>query len=266
VKALLFPQPWTPHALKNLGLGLAAGLDAEPVSSLARIPFAIARALRPGDYLVPAGGSGPIGSQSYYRAAGELAGQIDEGVLPVPDVIVVALGSGGTAAGLLAGLVANGLRTVVCGVDVSIGNRTSQLLVAGLARWLAARSNLVNVGDSLTRQLTVDTRYLGRGYGWESPAGRSALETAARLGLSLDVTYTAKAFAKALELGGFPGYDPSSWPRRLARKPDPQLQRVLRASDQPTRVLYWHTLSRINPTGLQDFEIPPRLMKQFMRP
>lgn len=265
VKALLFPQPRTLHALKNLRQALAAGLEAEPVSSLALMPLAIARTLRPGDYLVPAGGSGPIGSQGYYRAAGELAGQIDAGLLPIPDIIVVPLGSGGTAAGLLAGLAASGLRSLVCGVDVSIGNRASKLLVTGLARWLAARSNLEHVGDTMARQLVVDTRYLGRGYGWETPATRQAMQIAATCGVTLDVTYTAKAFAKALELGGFPGYEPSYWPRRQAREPDPRLEQVLRASDRPLRVLYWHTLSRVNPTGLQDSEIPSRLMKQFLR-
>ena len=127
VLALLLPQPLSPHVLENLKVGLAAGLQTYPVASLAGVPLALARQLRPGDYLIPAGGSGPIGSTAYYRAAGELAGQVDSGLLPSPDVIVLPFGSGGTAAGLLAGLVASGMSTRLCAVDVALGGRSARL-------------------------------------------------------------------------------------------------------------------------------------------
>src|SRR6187551_1988019 len=154
------------HALANLNASLHAGLDARPVSSLKAVPFALGRLLRPGDYLIPAGGSGPIGAQGFYRAASELAGQVDEGLLPAPDVVVVPLGSGGTAAGLLAGLVASDLKTIVCAVDVAIGNRASGLLVKGLANWLAARSKLEGARASLANQLWIEPRFFGTGYGY----------------------------------------------------------------------------------------------------
>lgn len=264
VTALLFPQPRSEHALGNLKASLHAGLDARPVSSLKAVPFALARLLKPGDYLIPAGGSGPIGSQGFYRAASELAGQVDEGVLPAPDVVVVPLGSGGTTAGLLAGLVACELKCLVCAVDVAIGNRGSALLVKGLANWLAARSNLEGARTSLADQLWIDHGYFGRGYGYDTPAGARARETARSLGLELEVTYTSKAFAKALELGRFPGYDPEAWPRRQASDVFERLCAQLRVSGRPLRVLYWHTLSRIHPPAPDELEVPSSLMKQFL--
>ena len=263
VKAVLFPQLSTAHAVLNLKAGLAAGLEVEPVSSLAVAPLALAKILRPGDYLVPVGGSGPVGSQAFYKAAGELAGQIDEGQLPAPDVIVVALGSGGTAAGLLTGLAASDLDVVVCGVDVGLGKRASQLLVKGLATWLARRRHLADVGSNLAERLYVEPDYLGPGYGRPTREGGRATEIAASCDLALDPTYTAKAFAKALELGSFPGYDADTWPSRRARELPKGLERVLRASGRPLRVLYWHTLSRIVPSVPEGFELSPRLMKLF---
>ncbi|HEY6727202.1 MAG TPA: pyridoxal-phosphate dependent enzyme [Polyangiaceae bacterium] len=264
VTALLFPQPRSEHALKNLKASLHAGLDARPVGSLKSVPFSLARLLKPGDYLIPAGGSGPVGSQGFYRAASELAGQVDEGALPAPDVVVVPLGSGGTTAGLLAGLVACGLKCLVCAVDVAIGNPASVVLVKGLANWLAARSHLEGARTSLADQLWIDRSYFGQGYGYDTVAGSRARETARSLGLELEVTYTSKAFAKALELGRFPGYDPEAWPRRQASDVFERLRAQLRVSGRPLRVLYWHTLSRIHPPAPDELEVPSSLMKQFL--
>lgn len=264
VSALLFPQPADSHVIENLKAALTAGLDAHPVASLARVPLALARHLRPGDYLIPAGGSGPVGSRGFYRAASELAAQVDARQLPAPDVIVVALGSGGTAAGLVAGLVACGLGSLVCAVDVAIGGRSSVALVKGLANWLALNSNLSGARQGIAQQLVVDSTHLGKGYGVETRAGAAAREVAADWDLALDVTYTSKAFAKALELGRFPGYDPKHWPASPATEPRAQLEKKSRASGRPLRVLYWHTLSRIRPAIPSASTVPTPLMKQFL--
>ena len=54
-------------------------------------------------YVLRPGGSSPLGCVGYVEAAAELAEQVRAGDLPAPSHIVVALGSGGTAAGLAAG-------------------------------------------------------------------------------------------------------------------------------------------------------------------
>lgn len=72
----------------------------------------IADEIGPRAYAMPVGGATPVGALAYVHAADELLSQMDE----PPDWIVVADGSGGTHAGLLAGLSAS---VRVLGVDVS---------------------------------------------------------------------------------------------------------------------------------------------------
>jgi 1-aminocyclopropane-1-carboxylate deaminase/D-cysteine desulfhydrase-like pyridoxal-dependent ACC family enzyme len=48
-------------------------------------------------------------------------------------------------------------------------------------------------------RIEVDDRWLGRGYGYRTSAGELATHVAAEQGLTLDPTYTAKAFACALD-------------------------------------------------------------------
>jgi D-cysteine desulfhydrase len=75
-------------------------------------PYYIARyRLRDGrtPYLLGPGGSSPLAALGYADAAFELAEQVRGGELPEPAWIVVPLGTGGTLAGLLAGLRLAGL-------------------------------------------------------------------------------------------------------------------------------------------------------------
>ena len=66
------------------------------------------------------------------NAAFELKNQIEEGLLPEPDYIYIALGSAGTAAGLILGLKLAGLQSKVIPVRVSgtssLSSRISYLL------------------------------------------------------------------------------------------------------------------------------------------
>src|SRR5438876_1446659 len=72
----------------------------------------IAGEIGPKAYAMPVGGATPVGALSYVAAADELLSQM----AAPPDWIVLADGSGGTHAGLLAGLPAS---VKVLGVDVS---------------------------------------------------------------------------------------------------------------------------------------------------
>src|SRR3990172_6728721 len=62
-------------------------------------------------FLLAPGASTPLGALGYVNAALELAQQIKEGQLPEPPHILLPLGSGGTAAGLMLGLRVAGLRS-----------------------------------------------------------------------------------------------------------------------------------------------------------
>jgi D-cysteine desulfhydrase family pyridoxal phosphate-dependent enzyme len=134
-------------------------------------------------YPVPIGGATDVGALGYVAAAQELLGQAD-GVY----LVVVADGSGGTHAGLAAGL---GDHAKVLGIDV--GTRPDlDDQVPEIASRVAARAGLpAPVGDC-----QIDHDRFGEGYGIPTPACREALDLAARLeGLILDPVYTGKAMA-----------------------------------------------------------------------
>ncbi|HEY6462691.1 MAG TPA: pyridoxal-phosphate dependent enzyme [Polyangiaceae bacterium] len=220
VEAVLVPQPRTEHVVEVMRADVALGLKAFPVGSWGAAPFALlARALS-GAMLVTVGGSNVAGSMGYVDAARELAAQVRRGELPEPDLCVVALGSGGTAGGLAAGFAAEGLRTRVVGACVSTPPWVLRATSLVLARACARRAGVTGAEGSLAamrRRLSMDVRFLGQGYGLATDAGDEATAVAREAaGITLDPTYTAKAFACAL------------WHVRARRAP---------------RILYWHTLS-----------------------
>lgn len=151
---------------------------------------------------IPAGGSSPLGALGHAAAALELADQLAREHAPPPDTLVVPLGSGGTAAGLLVGLELAGLPTRVLGVRVVpkvIGNRRR---VLALARRTAAlfgeRAGVAAPVIDETRFTLEETQY-GGAYARETRASRTSQELVlAREGPALEGTYSAKALAAAL--------------------------------------------------------------------
>ncbi len=97
---------------------------------------------------IPAGGSTALGALGHANAAVELADQLARASAPAPDTLVVPLGSGGTAAGLLVGLALAGLPTRVIGVRVVPRVVANRRRVMRLARAAGARfAELAGVGD-----------------------------------------------------------------------------------------------------------------------
>lgn len=153
---------------------------------------------------VPLGGSTPLGVLGMVNAGMELALQIRAGELPLPSRVVVALGSGGTMAGLALGLAIAELDVAVIGVQVTptiIANRSRvQRLVARTAR-LVEHATGEHVRRPATRLLGVARGAYGGAYGRLVPSAAHAAEKLdAATGIRLDQTYTAKALAVALEL------------------------------------------------------------------
>lgn len=217
VEAVLVPQPRTPHVLDVLRAAIALGLRPFPVASWGAAPLAIATRVALGARFITIGGSSVVGSMGYVSAARELAVQVREGALPEPDVCVVALGSGGTAAGLAAGFEAEGLKTKVVGVCVSYPVWALRFVSRFLARACARRIGAPATTAAIRSRLSADARFVGPGYGSAIAAGDEAARLAeGAAGLLLDPTYTAKAFASAL------------WHVRARRG---------------RHILYWHTLS-----------------------
>ncbi|MEM8707383.1 MAG: D-cysteine desulfhydrase family protein [Actinomycetota bacterium] len=166
------------------GTDMAAALDAR-VAEL--------RAAGRAPYLVPLGGSSVVGSLGYHAATGELLDQCaDAGI--TPREVVHATSSGGTQAGLLAGL-ADAQRTVPV-LGVSAGAPASYLgpVVADLATGVLAHlGSDAHVDDGA---VVIDDGHVGDAYGVPTDAMHEAVSLCARLeGLLLDPVYTGKGMA-----------------------------------------------------------------------
>ncbi len=149
-------------------------------------------------YVLPRGGATPIGDAAYVEAAAELASQLEAADVR-PAAVVVATGSCGTQAGLVAGRAWLGATWDVLGIAVSRPRDESAARVLELARATSALLRLD--APILPADVHVDDRWIGRGFGKASPEGDAALRLAlATEGLVLDPVYTAKAMAAAIDL------------------------------------------------------------------
>jgi D-cysteine desulfhydrase len=140
-------------------------------------------------YLLPRGGATSVGAYGYAEAAGELAGQLDAAGV-VPEAVVVATGSCGTQAGLVAGAAALGRPWRIVGAAVSRPPEECTERVLDLSRGCADLLEAEAPGPD--RVEVLDAR--GLGYGIPSEEGRTAARLAAETeGILLDPVFTAKA-------------------------------------------------------------------------
>ncbi|MGW2685520.1 pyridoxal-phosphate dependent enzyme [Streptomyces sp. NPDC001414] len=152
--------------------GLAATAE-ETVAALRR------RGARP--ELIPFGGSNAVGARGYEQAGRELLAQV-----PSVDLAVVAVGSGGTMAGLVAALGADR----VLGVDTGAMEEPAAA-VAAMAGELT--------GSDVRDRLRIRSDQVGAGYGRLTASTAAALRLAARTeGIVLDPVYTGRALAGLL--------------------------------------------------------------------
>jgi D-cysteine desulfhydrase len=170
---------------------VAAGSSYEPAMA-AVCDAARARGERP--YAITEGGSSALGAVGYVAAVDELlATWRREGPgTPAPDAIFLAVGSGGTLAGVQLGWIRNGLRPdAVCGVNVCNDAAYFRARVGKLCDEAASRYGL----PRLATPLSLFGGYVGRGYARASDDDlRFYAELAAREGVLLDPVYTGKAF------------------------------------------------------------------------
>ena len=149
-------------------------------------------------YLIPIGGSNVIGSLGYVRCAIELLQQLDEQKIQI-DQIVLATGSAGTQAGLLAGLIAAQSNIPVLGITVSRPAKAQQVLVDTLLRQILTQ---LEIDPALANgRVVANGNYYGEGYGIPTDAMIAAVKQVAQLeGLLLDPVYTGKAMAGLIDL------------------------------------------------------------------
>lgn len=149
-------------------------------------------------YIIPVGGSNPIGALGYVDCAREIVAQCRDSDLE-PGYIVHASGSGGTQAGLVAGLGACGSDIGVSGISVSSPTVTQEALVYSIARETAV---LLGFDDAVRQEdVVVYDNYIGEGYGLVTDEMIAAVLLLARMeGLLFDPVYSGKALAGMIDL------------------------------------------------------------------
>lgn len=157
-------------------------------------------------YVVPSGGSMPIGSWGYIAAVEEMLATWRGSVAgtDAPDSLFFALGSGGTHAGLHLGYELNGLSTEnLCAVNVSDTAEHFRQHVGSLIERTRSRFDLP---PSSGAGLNIFDGHYGEGYAVASDDDfRFYLDLARKEGLLLDPVYSGKAFQGMLrELGKSP--------------------------------------------------------------
>jgi D-cysteine desulfhydrase len=173
---------------------VAAGSDlAAEMSREAEIVRAAGRT----PYVIPGGGSNPLGALGYAACAAEIMAQsFEQGV--AFDHIVVASGSAGTHAGLLAGFVALNAGIPLTGINV----RRAQAEQEGNVHALAVATAAL-MGTPAPERSTVVARgdWVGPGYSLPTPEMVAAVRLLARSeGILLDPVYTGKAMAGLIGL------------------------------------------------------------------
>ena len=149
-------------------------------------------------YVIPGGGSNPIGALGYVTCAMELINQFNTRDLRV-DCVVHATGSAGTQAGLVVGLEGARSQIPVLGIGVRAAKEAQETNVYNLA---VKTAELLGIPGSIKREsVTANCDYVGGGYGVPTPGMVEAVTLVARLeGILLDPVYSGKGMAGLIDL------------------------------------------------------------------
>lgn len=149
-------------------------------------------------YVIPGGGSNPIGALGYVNAALELLNQATEIGLRI-DHVVHATGSAGTQAGLVAGLAMLNSQIPVLGIGVRAPKDRQEASVFALAEKTCAH---VGVPGAVKREHVVaNCDYVGQGYGIPTRGMVEATKLLAQKeGILLDPVYSGKGMAGLIDL------------------------------------------------------------------
>lgn len=199
---ILTPQVPTPYARATLLAHAGLGTVLHPVQGqdISRETERLRTELRARDgcepLLIPMGGTSALGILGFVDAALELAEQAR------PDAVYVAGGTLGTAVGL-----AVGFRTAGASIRV-VAPRVTPVTIANEAILTQLASDTVALlrrhepsFPTLARDdLKIELRegFYGPGYAAVTPAATSAVVAARELGITLETTYTGRAFAALL--------------------------------------------------------------------
>jgi D-cysteine desulfhydrase family pyridoxal phosphate-dependent enzyme len=165
------------------------------------------RAVGEQPYVIPTGGSVPIGAAGYVAMVVELLTQlVNCGEAPIR--LYFATGSMGTQAGLVVGARAFSAPFVVYGVAVE---HPVEALIADGATLANGTAALLGIGESFTvADITIDGAFIGVDYGVPTEEGIEAIRLLARTeAVFLDPVYSGKAMAALISHARAGDLDPT---------------------------------------------------------
>lgn len=159
-------------------------------------------------YVIPGGGSNPVGALGYVNCARELVEQAASMGLKI-DALVHATGSSGTQAGLVTGLAAIQSDIHLLGIGVRAPREKQEAMVHDLAQRTADH---LGTGLSIPRDsVRANCNYVGAGYGIPTEGMVAAVTQLARTeGLLFDPVYSGKGLDGLIDQiaqGYFDGMD-----------------------------------------------------------
>jgi 1-aminocyclopropane-1-carboxylate deaminase/D-cysteine desulfhydrase-like pyridoxal-dependent ACC family enzyme len=141
-------------------------------------------------YIIPFGGSNLLGVLGYVDCVSEIKKQCATQLIPEPDYIFTPTGSGGTQAGVIAGVKKNDMKSKVIGISVIHKKEVAEKIVSDLAletKFMGAHFNKFD-------EVLVDDNFVGKGYGITTKESIETIKLLAKLeGIFLCPVYTAKA-------------------------------------------------------------------------
>jgi len=149
-------------------------------------------------YVIPGGGSTPVGATGYVACAEEILAQTFDLGINI-DRVVCASGSAGTHAGLVTGFHGNNSNIPVIGINVSRPRDEQEQLVYELVKQTA---DYVGVNSDISEEaVRCYDEYVGPGYSLPTPEMAEAVRMLAGLeGVLIDPVYTGKAMAGLIDL------------------------------------------------------------------
>ena len=210
---MLKPQANSYVVQKNLRMHLANGTelhyspnnDVRKIATISTWLDLMNNGQQP--YVIPTGGSTPLGALGFVNAAFELKEQIDAGLIPMPDYIYVPCGSCATTVGLLLGCKAAGLTSKIMAIAVE-PEEEPQEFKTNITKLFKATNELLNKVTNNTfpileinpeKDIEINLNFTGPEYAVFTPEGIAARELLKNTEtITIDGTYTCKAFAALL--------------------------------------------------------------------
>jgi D-cysteine desulfhydrase len=149
-------------------------------------------------YIIPGGGSNPIGATGYVACAEEILSQAFHLGIPLTHIVCTS-GSAGTQAGLVTGFYGNNANLPVIGINISRNKEVQENLVYDLAQKTAIHLGMR--GGIPREAIFCIDNYVGPGYALPTPKMVEAVRFVARMeAILLDPVYTGKSMAGLIGL------------------------------------------------------------------